>query len=189
MGKRPITSKGELLEAAYSIASEKGLSGVNVREVASACNVAVGTVYNWYPTKSALVNDVIARFWREALADCMPQAADCGNFIDFCCELHARVAGAFSSFREGWLAEVSSMGARDRGSAHNRAQACFDHICRGLAIALESDTQVDRSKLEGELSPDALCLLIWDSILVSLRRNDDSCRTLFALLRKTLYAA
>lgn len=175
------------MDAAYSIACEKGLAGVNVRAVARACDVAVGTVYNWYPTKSDLISDVIARFWREALADCMPQAAEGRDFIDFCRELHLRVARAFSRFREGWLTEASSMAARDLSAARQREQACFAHIRRGLEIALQGDAKLDRSKLEGELAPEAVCLLIWDCILASLRRNDDSCRTLFALLRKTLY--
>ena len=69
MGNKPVISKQQILDTAFAIASESGLSGLSIREVARACNVAVGTVYNSYPTKYDLVNDVVGRFWNEALAD------------------------------------------------------------------------------------------------------------------------
>ena len=68
MGNKPVISKQQILDTAFAIASESGLSGLSIREVARACNVAVGTVYNSYPTKYDLVNDVVGRFWNEALA-------------------------------------------------------------------------------------------------------------------------
>lgn len=187
MSNRPVTNKEELLDAAYAIACEKGLAGVNVRAVARACDVAVGTVYNWYPTKSELISDVIARFWREALADCMPRASKGCDFIDFCREVHLRSARAFSSFRDGWLAEVSSMAARDLSAAREREQACFAHVRQGLEVALRNDAGISHEKLEGDIVPSALCTLVWDAILASLRRNDDSCTALFALIREALY--
>ena len=187
MSTRPSTSKEELLDAAFEIACEKGLSGVNVRAVAAKCGVAVGTVYNWYPAKSDLISDVIALFWREALKDCMPKAAECGDFIEFCEELSCRMARAFSKFHDGWLAEIASMRAHDLDAAREREQACFSHIRRGLAIALEQDDRICRKRLTGDLRPEAVCLLVWDAILASIRRNDDSYRTLLALLRQALY--
>ena len=75
MGNKPIINKQQILDTAFDIASASGLSGLSIRDVASACNVAVGTVYNSYPTKNDLVNDVVGRFWNEALADRMPPAA------------------------------------------------------------------------------------------------------------------
>ena len=72
MGNKPVISKQQILDTAFAIASESGLSGLSIREVARACNVAVGTVYNSYPTKYDLVNDVVGRFWNEALAERFP---------------------------------------------------------------------------------------------------------------------
>ena len=69
MGNRPVISKEQILDAAYEIATTKGLGALSIRAVAAACGVAVGTVYNSYPTKSDLVNDVVGRFWQRAFSD------------------------------------------------------------------------------------------------------------------------
>ena len=187
MSNRPSTSKEELLDAAFELACEKGLSGVSIRAVATKCGVAVGTVYNWYPAKSDLISDVIALFWREALKDCMPEAAECGDFVAFCEEVGRRMARAFSKFHDGWLTEIASMRTHDLDAARKREQACFSHIRRGLAIALEKDANVKREKLSDDLQPEAICLLVWDAILASIRRNDESYLTLLTLLREVLY--
>lgn len=50
---------------------DKGAGALSIRAVAAACGVAVGTVYNSYPTKSDLVNDVVGRFWQRAFSDRM----------------------------------------------------------------------------------------------------------------------
>ena len=40
MGNKPVISKQQILDTAFAIASESGLSGLSIREVARACNVA-----------------------------------------------------------------------------------------------------------------------------------------------------
>lgn len=187
MGNKPVISKQQILDAAYGIATEKGLSGLSIREVASVCDVAVGTVYNSYPTKSDLVNDVVGRFWNEALADRMPQATTKTDFVDFCGDLAAELAQALARFRSDWLAEVSALDAHDLTAAHRREEAAFAHIRKGLEVALAHDPHIDRARLEGPLAPEELCKFVWLSMLASIKLGDPSCKTLLTLLRTTLY--
>mgnify|MGYP002229917689 CR=1 FL=1 len=124
MGNKPVISKQQILDTAFAIASESGLSGLSIREVARACNVAVGTVYNSYPTKYDLVNDVVGRFWNEALADSMPGAIAGDDFIGFCEGLALQLSGALARFRDDWLTEVAALDAKGlhrRASARRRA--------------------------------------------------------------------
>lgn len=187
MGNKPVISKQQILDTAFAIASESGLSGLSIREVARACNVAVGTVYNSYPTKYDLVNDVVGRFWNEALADSMPGAIAGDDFIGFCEGLALQLSGALARFRDDWLTEVAALDAKGLASARKREEACFAHIRRGLVVALERDQNVAHDRLLGALAPEPLCAFVWDSMLSSIKRSDPRCETLFTLLRRTLY--
>lgn len=187
MGTKPAHGKQHILDAAYRIASEKGLSGLSIREVARACDVAVGTVYNSYPTKSDLVNDVVGRFWKEALADRMPQASAGGDFVDFCHNLATELTQALARFHHDWLAEVSALDAHDLAAARCREEIIFAHIRKGLELALDHDPHVNRARLEGPLAPEELSMFVWLSMLASIKLGDPSCKTLLALLRATLY--
>lgn len=187
MGNKPVINKQQILDVAFDIASTSGLSGLSIRDVARACDVAVGTVYNYFPTKSDLVNDVVGRFWNEALAGHMPKATAGCNFVDFCQELAGELSQALGRFRDDWLAEVSALNAHDLAAARAREEACFVHIRAGLAVALEQDPGIIRARLEGPFAPQPLCTFVWDSLLSSIKHGDSSCQTLFALLRHTLY--
>ncbi|OUO90210.1 TetR family transcriptional regulator [Gordonibacter sp. An230] len=187
MGNKPVISKQQILDAAFALASESGLAGLSIRDVARACNVAVGTVYNSYPTKNDLVNDVVGRFWNEALADRMPHAVAGDDFVCFCQELARQLSEALAKFRDDWLVEIAALDAQGLATARKREEACFAHIRRGLEMALERDPRVLRDRLRGALAPEPLCAFVWDSMLLSIKHGDPSCRTLFALIRSTAY--
>ena len=44
-----------LIEKAIELSRTGGLSGLKLRDLARECNIALGTLYNYYPTKDSLV--------------------------------------------------------------------------------------------------------------------------------------
>lgn len=52
---KTITSQEAILCAGKEIVLEKGLQGLNIRDVARRCGVSVGSIYNYFPTKSDLI--------------------------------------------------------------------------------------------------------------------------------------
>ena len=49
--KKSATSKEELLAIAKEIAGREGIGNLNIRRLASESGIAIGTVYNYYPSK------------------------------------------------------------------------------------------------------------------------------------------
>ena len=60
-----------LLEARKQVA-ERGYAKTTIRSVAEACGIAVGTVYNYFPSKEVLVASFMAETW----ADCLSELKD-----------------------------------------------------------------------------------------------------------------
>jgi AcrR family transcriptional regulator len=57
-----------ILAAAKKQLFEKGYAELAIREVASQCGIAVGTIYNYFPGKEMLVAAIMAEDWRKAMA-------------------------------------------------------------------------------------------------------------------------
>ena len=53
-----------LIEKAIELSRTGGLSGLKLRDLARECDIALGTLYNYYPTKDSLVLDVVQQFWQ-----------------------------------------------------------------------------------------------------------------------------
>lgn len=189
MGKRSVITSEEILEQAYQLACEQGLRSLSIRSIAVACDVSVGTVYNSYASKTELINDVVGMFWQRAFAETMKTlAAHEGNdFIAFCEALSQSLKNALKEFRKDFLSDLSALSEGDRLSAQKREQQSFIHARAGIKQALLSDPKIKQDQLTGALAPDALAALVWETLIDSARDDMGYDKTLFELLRTTLY--
>ena len=55
----PAKMQAMIVDTAYNYACEHGLSSLSVRAIAKECSVSVGSIYNYFPDKAAL----ITKFW------------------------------------------------------------------------------------------------------------------------------
>ena len=60
--------EARLLQEARRQIAESGYGATTIRSVAKACGVGVGTVYNYFPSKEALVATFMLSDWKEAMA-------------------------------------------------------------------------------------------------------------------------
>ncbi|MGL4761360.1 MAG: TetR/AcrR family transcriptional regulator [Sarcina sp.] len=52
-----------ILEESAKVFSVKGYNGSDMKAIANACGIAVGTLYNYYPNKKMLYKDVFLKSW------------------------------------------------------------------------------------------------------------------------------
>ena len=57
---RAVTSEEEILKVSCGIVAKKGIAAVNMRTVASECGIALGSLYNYFSSKSELLSATIA---------------------------------------------------------------------------------------------------------------------------------
>lgn len=189
MGKRSVITQEEILEHAYALAAAEGLQALSIRSVANDCDVAVGTIYNSYASKTELINDVVGMFWQRAFTETMDMVTSHNDkdFVAFCSALSQSLKAALKTFKKDFLSELSALSTTDRLSAQKREQQSFSHAREGIKRALCDDPRIKQERLTGPLDPERLSALIWEAMLDSARDDTTYDETLFALLAKTLY--
>ena len=60
--------ESRLIEEAKKQIEEAGYGALTIRSVAKGCGVGVGTVYNYFPSKDALVASWLLQDWKECIA-------------------------------------------------------------------------------------------------------------------------
>ena len=106
---KQVIDRESLVSQAYAIASRDGISSLSVRKLASACGIAVGSVYGYFPTKADLTAAVLTRFFEENLSEelCVVRPGELAHIerglirvlnADEAVE-HARLVGSLSAER------------------------------------------------------------------------------------------
>ncbi|MCQ2455481.1 MAG: TetR/AcrR family transcriptional regulator [Clostridia bacterium] len=57
----------EILYKSRLFLKEHGFENFTVRAVANECNIAVGTIYNYYPSKESLIANIMLDGWKEQI--------------------------------------------------------------------------------------------------------------------------
>jgi AcrR family transcriptional regulator len=117
--RRPVTrlrareaAASAILEAAEEVASERGLDATSTAAIAERAGVAVGTLYNYFPDRDALIA-ALFRLRRDALLPRMVAVAGATAHLPFEDRLRAYlggVAGAFDEFRRFCKVALSADG-------------------------------------------------------------------------------
>ena len=60
-----VTSRDTILSVSRQFITQNGFGSVNMRAIAAACGVSVGSVYNYFPSKGDLICAVVESVWHD----------------------------------------------------------------------------------------------------------------------------
>ena len=60
-----VTSREAILTVCREMVSRQGLDSLNMRSVARACQVALGSLYNYFPSKDDLLLATVESVWQD----------------------------------------------------------------------------------------------------------------------------
>lgn len=179
------TSKEAIMQVCRHMAAQEGLSCLNMRAVARACGVALGTIYNYYADKDALLVAVIGSIWQEILhtdADSMANRP-----------FPERVACLFEGIRRGtqrypgFLSAHSMVVAgKGRDEARRAMETCFAHMRAALLDGLMADPTVNPLAFSDALIPAQLVDFAMDHLLLLLMKGEEDCTVLTEMLRRAI---
>ena len=185
---KQVIDPEKLVSQAYAIASRDGISALSVRKVASACGIAVGSVYGYFPTKADLTAAVLTRFFEENLSDELCAVRPGERFTSYVRRFREALCAARADMSVDWFAEMRRLPRSEHEALEAARGPMLAHMEQGLQHVLDADPAVVRSRLVGALSPEKLCPFVLGTIFTSLMEGSD-CEPLFALLDASLYEA
>ena len=110
-----------ILAAARRLVAEQGYAAVTMRAIAKECGIAVGTFYNYYPSKDAMLAACLLHDWQTALASAGERTAAAQSAE----EAVGAVFDAVRAFQEPNRSIFSDEGARPSAAGAPAAESGY----------------------------------------------------------------
>ena len=172
-----VTSDKTILQASRTLLQEQGWTALNIRSVAAACGVSVGSIYNRFGSKSQLVAATVESIWQEIF--CLPQEP--GAFAD----LLSCVAWLFQRLEESRQTYPGFLSVH--ALCFSQEERSWAHIKQFLLAVLAQDPQVRPGTFHEGFSAEDFVDLLFSLLLGALLRKDAPCAPILALIRRTIY--
>lgn len=186
MMNKIVTSKEAILEMSQKIASEKGMQAINIRAVAKACNVSVGSIYNYFPSKADLIIATIEQVWKSFFH----VQETCYDFQDFI----SCVDWVFETIQKGtqeypgfFLAHAQGLDDDNLQQGKDMMNKYFQHIQEGMLWVLQQDHQVKPDIFNDQLTKEQFIEFVFSNMMQLLSQNQQSCHILKEMIKRIIY--
>lgn len=181
-----VTSKEEILKKSRELIQKNGWATVNIRSLAAACGVSVGSIYNYFESKSALVSATVESVWEDifhrpddgsVFADVLSSVKWMFGRLEYGCE---RYPGFLTHHSLGFMQQDTEDGKRQMRQA-------WQHILDELRAVLLRDGKVRPDAFTADLTPDAFAQALFSLMLSAAVRQDFDSSAVLEIVRRTIY--
>ena len=181
-----VTSRESILKESEKLILEQGLEAVSIRSVAAACQVSVGSIYNYFSSKSALVTATIESVWQkifhipgeefpfDGFSDCVEwlfQKAEQGS---------KQYSGFFSLHSMAFLNEEREEGKR-------LMKQSWAHIQQMLVIVLTKDEHVRPNAFHDQFTQVDFVALIFSFLIAAMIKEDYQSSAVLEVIKRCIY--
>lgn len=172
--KKHVTSTDKILEQALIIAKKEGVDKLSIRKLASACQIAIGSVYNYYPDKEALVTAVAENFWNHIFVDQDKLYREGMSFTRFLEEYYSYLYTKMLPYDSSWVRDLEG-------------KIPMEETMKLFCAVLLEDSGVNPSIWNMEFQPDNFCRYVFTNMMALLQSGESNCRFFIYLLDNLLY--
>ncbi|RPF43149.1 TetR family transcriptional regulator [Hydrogenoanaerobacterium saccharovorans] len=183
---KTLTSREAILSVGKEVVSQSGIQALNMRDVALKCGVSVGSIYNYFPSKSDLVLATVESVWREIMHDSKGCCSQSG-FVQSVLSLFESVQKGCKKYPSFFSLHSMSFANVDKSKAREVMKQYFSHIKRALLEALEKDQAVRKNTFSDNFTKTEFVDFVFSNILTLLMREEASCNCLLEVIKRTIY--
>ena len=181
-----VTSKEEILAASRELIRQKGWSAVNIRSVAAACGVSVGSIYNYFDSKATLVSAAVESVWCEIFH--RPEDGAVFQDTQACITwLYGRMEYGGKQYPGFFTLHSLGFMGQDKSDGKRWMQQTWRHILAGLCTVLQRDAKVRPDAFTEQFTAEKCADLLFSLMLSALLRQDYDPSAVLELVRRALY--
>jgi AcrR family transcriptional regulator len=179
-----ITSREEILAGSKRLIGKKGLSSLNMRNLADYLHVSVGTLYNYFPSKEDLFEESVEAVFKDIFHEKRPTSPDFLTLLD---DLTQSLKDGEKRFPGFFASHSVFFPKNEQKEASQRKAMSQDHLKEQMKAVLDADPKVRKDVFQ-TMDEEEFIDLVFTSLLYSFLARKDETKTLKAMVSRILYA-
>ena len=179
-----ITSREEILRVSRELIRQQGWPAVNIRQVAASCGVSIGSIYNYFGSKSELVAATVESVWQDIFQRPEAPFPDTEACVRW---LYERMAEGGHRYPGFFSLHAMPFPGGEKAQGRQQMEQVWQHITDQLVQVLRRDPRVRSGAFTSTFTPEKFAGLLFSLLLAALIRGDYDPETVLETVRRTLY--
>ncbi|MDE6363286.1 MAG: TetR/AcrR family transcriptional regulator [Lachnospiraceae bacterium] len=181
-----ITSKEAILDKSRQLVTAKGWSAVSIRTVAAACGVSVGSIYNYFESKSDLIAATVESIWHE-LFHFSERQTEFDSFSECVLWIFNSIKTGSEKYPGFFASHSMHFLGDDKTDGKQRMAQSWEHIQTELFRVLEKDTKIRPNAFDETLTAQKFVDIVFSLIISALLRQNYDDSGILELIKRIIY--
>lgn len=181
-----ITSREAILDKSRLLIREQGWTAVNIRSVANVCGVSIGSIYNYFHSKSDLVSATVESVWYE-IFHVSEQKIVFESFLDCIQWIFDRMKKGEEKYPGFFTLHAMSFLGEDKVDGQHLMAQSWEHMQKELYFVLIHDKNIGESVFNEDFTAKKFVEIIFSLILSALLQHNYDCSAILEMIRRTIY--
>ena len=181
-----VTSRETILNMSLALIQKQGFTAINIRTVAKACNISVGSIYNYFNSKTDLIAAIVESVWLDIFhfsehKQTFDSFTSCVNWIfDNIKKGDEKYPGFFA------LHAMSFVGEEKTGGQKLMAHS-WKHMQENLYLVLMNDPNVRKGAFDENFTEKKFVGIIFSLIISGLLQQNYDCSGILTMIQRVIY--
>ena len=180
-----ITSKQQILQASRTLISQRGWQSINIRSVAKECNVSVGSIYNYFTSKSELITETIESIWQDIFYSNQPSSIY--TIEEYIAWIYQRMSYANTTYPGFFALHSMAFDNTEKTEGIRRMNHAWQQIPKMLCHILQQDPKISKTTFNSDFSIEDFAQMLFSFILSSMLQQNYDCSHLLQLIKRIAY--
>lgn len=181
-----IISKASILKESREIVAREGLNALSIRKLAKQCNVAVGSIYNYFSSKDELMISTIESVWEDIFRiDDSDENYD--NFLTYLGDIFNHLSVGIEKYPNFFTIHSLSFKSQSISKAKDSMSTYLDKLRDNMIEILDRDSDIKANAFDDEFTKDDLVKFILSTSLCFIVEKNYDQNLLLKIIKKIIY--
>lgn len=164
-----VISKEQILKKSRELIKQSGISAMNIRSVASACGVSVGSIYNYFESKADFMGAVVESVWCEIFSHSQANFDDIMSCIDW---IYDRMNYANQTYPNFFSLHSLGFMQNEKQDGKKRMDKAWGHIINCLYYVMKNDKNIKENAFDDEFTAEKFAHVLFSLMLSAFFKHD-----------------